>query len=141
MTNEPIKVIIEDETGTEQVQGGGGSNVVKQPDSMPNQAARDNKNNSMLVAAGAMIAMRSISYATSNVGKWTGNSRNQQIVNDVEKGLGYAMAFAANVYVGLATVAFDVGSTAINSAYDRYWQEKASEQIEYYITNMPNNQT
>lgn len=127
MTNEPIKIIIEDETGTEQVQGGGGANV-KQPDSMPNEQASNNKTNSMLVAAGAMVAMRSVSYATSNVGKWTGNSRNQQIVNDVQKGLTYGMAFAANVYVGIATVAFDVGSTAINSAFDRYWQEKASEQ-------------
>lgn len=127
MTNEPIKIIIEDQSGTEKVQGGGGANV-KQPDSMPNEQASNNKNNSMLVAAGAMVAMRSVSYATSNVGKWTGNSRNQQVVNDVQKGLSYAMAFAANVYVGIATVAFDVGSTAINSAFDRYWQEKASEQ-------------
>lgn len=127
MTNEPIKIIIEDQSGTEKVQGGGGANV-KQPDSMPNEQASNNKTNSMLVAAGAMVAMRSVSYATSNIGKWTGNSRNQQVVNDVQKGLSYAMAFAANVYVGIATVAFDVGSTAINSAFDRYWQEKASEQ-------------
>ena len=127
MTNEPIKIIIEDETGTEKVQGGGGANV-KQPDSMPNEQASNNKTNSMLVAAGAMVAMRSVSYATSNVGKWTGNSRNQQVVNDVQKGLTYGMAFAANVYLGIATVAFDVGSTAINYAFDYYWQEKASEQ-------------
>ena len=127
MQNEPIKVIIEDETGQEQVQGGGGANV-KMPDSMPNEQARNNKSNSMLQGVGAMIAMRTISYSTSNIGKWTGNSRNQQVVNDVEKGIGYGVALAANVYVGLAAIAFDVGSTAINSSVDNYWQTQAAEQ-------------
>ena len=75
--NKPIEIIIKDERGEEAVQGGGGSNTNIQPDSMPNQQAKENKKASALQAAAMMVAMRSISYASSNIGKWTGNSRNQ----------------------------------------------------------------
>ena len=123
----PIEVIVKDERTQETVQGGGGSNV-KTPDSLPNQQAKSNKSTGMALTIGTMIAMRAVSYATSNVGKWTGNSRNQRIVNDATKAVGYAAAFAANVYVGIATVALDVGSTAMNYLFDNYWQQQASEQ-------------
>ncbi len=122
MTNEPIKVIVQDDTGTEQVGGTGGSNT-GQTDSLPNQQAQKNKEKSIGQTVGTLIAMRTISYASSNVGKWLGNSRYQNIVDASQKAVGYGIAFAANVYVGLATVAIDGLTTVGNVAYDNWKNE------------------
>lgn len=129
MNNEPIKVIIQDETSQQEVQGGGGANTGT-ADSLPNQQAQANKSSSAMTSVATMIAMRSISYTTSNVGKWTGNSRNQIMVNNAEKAVGYAAAFAANVYVGIATVALDVGTTAASYIYDNAWNTYSSRQAQ-----------
>ena len=42
-----------------------------------NEAAKQNKDNSTTIAVASLMASRAASYCTSNVGKWTGNSRNQ----------------------------------------------------------------
>lgn len=132
MTNEPIKVIVQDDTGTEQVGGTGGSNT-GQTDSLPNQQAQKNKEKSIGQTVGTLIAMRTISYASSNVGKWLGNSRYQNIVDASQKAVGYGIAFAANVYVGLATVAIDGLTTVGNVAYDNWKNEMVArnQQLKY----------
>ena len=132
MTNEPIKVIVQDDTGTEQVGGTGGSNT-GQTDSLPNQQAQKNKEKSIGQTVGTLIAMRTISYASSNVGKWLGNSRYQNIVDVSQKAIGYGIAFAANIYVGIATVAIDGLTTVGNMAYDNWKNEMVArnQQLKY----------
>ena len=129
MTNEPIKVIVQDDTGTEQVGGTGGSNT-GQTDSLPNQQAQKNKEKSIGQTVGTLIAMRTISYASSNVGKWLGNSRYQNIVDASQKAIGYGVAFAANPYLGLETVAIDGLTTVGNVAYESYFDAVKSVQMQ-----------
>ncbi len=128
--NNEIKVIVKDERSSQEVQGGGGANTGTGGNSLPNQEAQSNKGSHTAQTVATLIAMRSISYTTSNVGKWTGNSRNQVMVNNVEKAVGYAAAFAANVYVGIATVALDVGTTAASYIYDNSWNTYSSKQAQ-----------
>ena len=92
--------------------------------------AKTNKKQSALVSVAMMVGNRSLSYVTSNVGKWTGNSRNQQAVADVQRVTGYAAAFAANWVLGVATVASDVGFTALDYAWERKQQQYAESQAQ-----------
>ena len=122
-----ITIFIKDQTGGEQkITGGGGSNVSNEK--VNNPSSNENKRHSMLATIATMTAMRSISYVSSNIGKWTGNSQYQAMADTVQRGLGYGAAFAANVYVGLATVALDAGTTAIDYMYERYWQDAQTRQ-------------
>ena len=64
-----------------------------------------------------MVASRSFSYATSNVGKWTGNSRNQDTVNMIQQGVGIGAAAYINPWLAVAMVAIQIGTTAIDAAF------------------------
>ena len=57
-----------------------------------NEAAKQNKDNSTTIAVASLMASRAASYCTSNVGKWTGNSRNQDRVNMLQQGVGLGMS-------------------------------------------------
>ena len=43
-----------------------------------NEASTQTKKDSQVMVVAGMVASRSFNYITSNVGKWTGNSRNQE---------------------------------------------------------------
>jgi hypothetical protein len=77
-----------------------------------------------------MVAMRSINYVTSNVGKWTGSTRNQQVVNNVKQLIGYGVAFAVNPILGAVTVALDGVTNALDYAYERKWEKIRVEQAQ-----------
>lgn len=53
------------------------SREVKTPTTMMNKAKV------AAISAATMAGRQAINYATSNVGKWTGNSHNQTIVNNI----------------------------------------------------------
>lgn len=124
-----ITIFIKDQTGGEQkITGGGGSNTNNEK--VNNPSANENKKHTMLATIATMTAMRSISYVSSNIGKWTGNSQYQAAVDVVQRGLGYGAAFAANVWVGLATVALDAGTNALDYMYEKHWQDIQTRQAE-----------
>lgn len=72
------------------------------------------------MAVATMIASGSLNYVTSNVGRYTGNSHNQQVVNNVQQGFQYAAMFAINPYLAIGTLA--VGG--IQYALDENWRRK-----------------
>ena len=127
--NEPIKVIVQDETGTEKITGAGGGNTGQQT-SLLNQQSENNKNKGVAQTIGTLVAMRTVTYATSNVGKWLGNSRYQQAVDVGQKALGYGVAFAANVYVGIATVALDAVTSVADVAFNNYWDDLKTRNLQ-----------
>ena len=113
---EPIRVVITDDTGTATVKGGGAS--ANKGNKSPNPQAKGNKSAAVAQSAATMVAMRSINYATSNIGKWTGNSSNQAQVNIAKQMVGYGMAFAINPILGALTIAMDGATNAIDMAYE-----------------------
>lgn len=129
MENKPIEIIVRDERGEERVQGGGGSNTGADK-TLNNAQSKPNNSKSTASMVATMVAMRSISYATSNVGKWTGNSQNQAAVDFITRATGYAVAFASNVYVGIATVALDSATYAIDYTMELYWNKKQEAQAQ-----------
>ena len=114
---EPIRVVISDDTGTATVKGGGTSQASANNKSA-NPQAKGNKKAAVAQSAATMIAMRSINYATSNVGKWTGNSSYQNQINVAKQAIGYGMAFAINPILGAVTVALDGATNAIDMIYE-----------------------
>lgn len=82
-----------------------------------NQVADRNKKGVQGMAIASMIASRTLSYTTSNIGKWTGNSRNQETVNNIMQVGGIAAAAYVNPYLALAVAAIQVGTTAIDAAW------------------------
>lgn len=116
-----VKVIVKDERGnTTTTQTNKAPTTAKQAaDKMDpqNESAKANKKSGQGLAVASMIASRTLSYTTSNVGKWTGNSRNQDTVNNVMQIGGIAAAAYVNPYLALAVAAIQVGTTAIDAAW------------------------
>lgn len=86
------------------------------------EAAKHSKKESQGLAVASMVATRTFSYVTSNVGKWTGNSRNQDTANNISSVANIGIAMTVNPYLGLAVAAFQIGTTAADAAYTN-WSE------------------
>ena len=124
-----IKVTITDETGNttstnvESKAANPSSTDNNKKADVKTKEAADSKNNSQALAIASMVGSRALSYTTSNVGKWTGNSQNQTMVNNGMQIYSLAAMAYVNPYVALATVAINLGTTAIDNAFDNYNQE------------------
>ena len=82
-----------------------------------NNSAKENKKSSQGLAIASMVASRTFNYATSNVGKWTGNTRNQETVNMIQQGVSLGAAAYINPYLALAMAAVQLGTTAFDTAW------------------------
>ena len=112
---------------------GSGSNDNNLGGNTPNQESTNGQQNKSLARSTAQIlavstAKRSISYLTSNVGKYSGNHRNQSLVNNISKMAGYAVAFAVNPALGAATMTLDAVTTAIDNWWEQKWDKARSQQ-------------
>ena len=106
----------------------GNENLGSNGNQTPNQESTDkSQNTSLQKTAGQMIALsvakRSVSYVTSNIGKWSGNSRNQNAMNNISKVAGYGMALAVNPYLGMAAIAMDGITYALDYAWENKWNQ------------------
>lgn len=128
-----IEVVIKDQTGQQSV------NVPSTPSAQgttpqdmnkKTKQSKDNQKSAALSAVAVMGLSRTASYVTSNVGKWTANSRNQTTVNTAGKLVGYDAMAMANPYLALAAVALDIGTTAVDYAIDKHWQDKEQARAE-----------
>ena len=111
----------------------GNENLGSNGNQTPNQESTDkNQNTSMKKTAGQMVALsvakRSASYLVSNVGKYSGNSKNQTMVNNVSKLVGYGVAFAANPYLGAAVVVMDGITSLVDMIWDKRWEKATADQ-------------
>lgn len=89
--------------------------------------AKVNNSKAKTNAVALMLGRQSINYATSNVGKWTGNSHYQAVVNNVNDAVGIGILAVVNPLVALAATAFRIGTTAIDSWYTNRENRIASE--------------
>ncbi len=131
-----VRVIIKDELGqSEQIQKQVSSSTLAPKSQQGNSAdvaintaqAKSNQANVKNVAVAAMLAKQTISYATSNVGKWTGDSHQQQVVNNMTDIASLAALAVVNPYVAIATTAFKIGTTAIDQAFEDKYNRIASQ--------------
>ena len=128
-----IEVVIKDQTGQQSV---GVPSTPKAQGTTPQdmnkttKQSKDNQKSAALSAVAVMGLSRTASYVTSNVGKWTANTRNQNIVNTVGKLTAYGAMAMANPYLALAAVALDIGTSAIDYSIDKHWQDKEQARAE-----------
>lgn len=77
-----------------------------------------NQKASKNLAIATMLAKQSFSYVTSNIGKWTGNSHNQAIINNATDIIGLGILAYINPAVAAATVALRFTTTALDQAWE-----------------------
>lgn len=70
------------------------------------------------MAIASMIGSRAFSYTTSNVGKFTGNSRAQDTTNNALQVVSLGAITYANPYIAAATIAIQLATTASNNSWD-----------------------
>lgn len=131
-----IKVTITDERGNiESVSGSTSTsaptnNTLTKQGSINSKQVKENQIFSKSMAVASMVASQSFNYITSNIGKWTGSSRTQTQVNNMQQlaSLG-AMAFISPA-VAVATVGISLATTSIDTAYEQKWDRYAKEQAQ-----------
>ena len=131
-----VRVIIQDTLGgqeqvTKQVNTTKGvktsANAIKEATSVSGEASAINTKNAKAILGAAVVGKQVLNYTTSNVGKWTGNQHNQQVVNDAKEMAGYGMLFAVNPLAAITSLSFRVATTAIDNAWEQKWDNLASQ--------------
>ena len=115
-----IKVIVKDETGQQSTKVSNAPTTSQEASAKldpKNESSKQAKKDNKSLAVASMIGQRALSYATSNVGKWTGNHNNQAYVNAAQDAIGIGIAAYVNPYLAIAVVALKLGTTAIDTAY------------------------
>ena len=88
--------------------------------------AVDNSERQKALAVATMLGSRAFSYVQSNVGRYTGNSRNQQIVNNTMQIATFAgMAYASPV-MAIAVTGVTLTTTAIDTSYELKWDRASA---------------
>lgn len=82
-----------------------------------NEASTQSKKDSQVMVVAGMVASRSFNYITSNVGKWTGNSRNQETVNNIRQVASLGASAVVSPWLTLAMAGMQLGTTAIDTSY------------------------
>lgn len=83
---------------------------------------------SLAVQQTKAIAMQAVSYATSNVGKWTGNSHTQQVVNNGMQAIDLGVMMYTNPGQAALTIVTSASTTLLNNAWEQKWDKRASNQ-------------
>lgn len=91
-----------------------------------NEAAKESKNNSTTIAVASMMASRALSYTATNVGKWTGNSRNQDKVNMLQQAIGTGMTAVVSPALAIASIGIQLGTTAFEISADNRLESQRS---------------
>ena len=125
MPNE-IRVIIEDKTGN----GGGTVENLTPQKASTNASAQTaegtiNKSYVKGLAVTSLVASGAFNYATSNVGKYTGSSHNQNLVDNIQQGIQLGAMAIVNPYLAIGSVALQ----AVTSILDENWR-KRQESVE-----------
>ena len=124
-----IKVTITDErSGNEEVSvsSSGGTFKASELGSIKDAKVKESKQASKMLIGASMVGSQALNYTTSNVGKWTGDSRTQRQINTASQLITLGAMAYANPYVAIAVTAVNMGTTALDEAYDRKWDAKRS---------------
>ena len=85
----------------------------------------NNKSSTAKVGVKALavnIGKSYVKYGLSNVGKWTGNSHYQSMVNGATEIVGIGIMAMANPYAAAAAVVVKASTTVLNGKFDEYVQ-------------------
>lgn len=91
------------------------------------EAVNGNNNKSSTASVGVKVMAISIGksyikYGLSNVGKWTGNSKYQSMVDNMSELVNLSMMAMINPFAAIAAVGIKVGTTYINGKFDEYME-------------------
>lgn len=122
-----IKVTITDNRGsTEQVGIASSNSNISNIASSNSSSVADSKKSSKLLTAATMIGSQALNYTTSNVGKWTGDSRNQTKINNIGQLVTLGAMAYASPYLALAVAAINIGTTVADELYEQKWDTRRS---------------
>ena len=79
------------------------------------------------LAIATMLAKQSFNYVISNVGKWTGNSHNQAIVNNVQDMMGIGMLALVNPAIAIASTALRFTTAALDQSWENKEMQASSQ--------------
>ena len=127
-----IKVVITDERGGQESVSGGATTTTTNGAVTSNKVIKDTKvkenaNNSQSLAIASMVASQSFSYMTSNVGKWTGSTRNQTAVNNAMQLVSIGAMAYINPALAVVNVGLNLATTAIDTAYEQKWDSYSKD--------------
>lgn len=132
MADKKILIKIIDETGASTEANSSQENLTTQTAqehlAPSSSGGKENRRTSKGIALAGMAASRSFSYVTSNIGKWTGNSQNQQKVNNAMQLASLGITALINPYVAAVCTALSLATVANDEAYDRKWEKKNADQ-------------
>jgi len=98
-----------------------------------------NKNMIKGLAGAAAVGSQAISFATSNIGTFTGSSRIQENVNMGLKMAGHATHIAISPITGVIGLGMDIAKSAIMYNYNKKWEERELEnarlKVGYTVSN------
>lgn len=103
------------------------SNIVDKNGKIKSKEVKESGKSSQALAVASMVASQSFNFMTSNVGKWTGSTKAQTTVNNAMQLVGLGAMAYINPYIALATAAINIGTTAIDTAYEQKWDTRNSE--------------
>lgn len=123
-----IKVVITDNRGeNDQVSvSQTGSTNVNSLGSVKDKKVEESKSASKMLAVATMVGSQALNYTTSNIGKWTGDSRVQKNINNAGQIVALGMMAYANPYVAIAVAGINIGKTALDESYERKWDTRKS---------------
>lgn len=130
-----LQVVIKDESGNQttttaspQVENPTPTQNINTVASAKTKEAKETKASSNGMAIASMIGSQAFNYTTSNIGKWTGSSKTQNGINTIKQIGGIAAMAYMNPYMALANVAIQMGTTAIDSAFELRVDKLSSNQ-------------
>lgn len=122
-----IKILVTDETKTNDNLGTTTPQQASQDLSKPTDEGVANASKSKATMAAMMVGQQTLSYMTSNIGKWTGSKHTQTQINNASELIGLGIAFYVNPFVGAAMTAIKVGTTMADNFYEDRWEKISSD--------------
>ena len=113
-------------TATENTQ----ENILLSNTSKENKVSKNTSKKINAIAFASMVATRSFDYLTSNVGKWTGDHRNQTNINNAMQALSLAALFKISPLAAAADIGLNLAMTAIDNRYEDFWENKRLSQMQ-----------
>ena len=128
-----VKVLITDDRGTSDSVISGSSaqpvstTINQKNGSINSKEVKESKLMSKGIAVATMVGSQAFSYMTSNVGKWTGSTRTQTVVNNMMELVSIGAMAVASWPMAIACVGVNIAKTAIDTNYEQKWDAYSKE--------------
>lgn len=129
-----IKVVITDDRGaSESVTNSSSlttpvsSTINTSNGSIKSQEVKQNQKSSKALATASVVASQAFNYMTSNIGKWTGSTRKQTAVNNMQQVVNTGAMFFINPMMAIVNVGMNIATTAMDTAFEQKWDANQKE--------------